>query len=75
DHNGNRYAAEQLNKINSCSFKVAALAHYQSDEVELNEFGVNQVYNMYEEAGSGFARHVCSELQISLLKDHHKQEL
>lgn len=75
DHNGNRYVAEQLNKISSSNFKVAALAHYQSDEAELNEFGVNQVYNMYEEAGSGFARHVCSELHISLLKDHHNQEL
>lgn len=63
DHNGNRYAAEQLNKIASRRFKVAALAHYKSDEAELNELGVAPVYNMYEEAGSGFAQHVCAELQ------------
>jgi predicted Kef-type K+ transport protein len=75
DHNGNRYAVEQLNKMTAGNFKVAALAHYQSDEAELNELGVSPVYNMYEEAGAGFARHVCTELQISLAKEHHKQEL
>ena len=75
DHNGNRYAAEQLNKIKFCSFEVAALAHYKEDENELNALGVNPVYNMYVEAGSGFARHVCSELHPVLTKNPHKQEL
>lgn len=75
DHNGNRYAAEQLNNIKCYSFKVAALAHYKSDEKELNTLGVNPVYNMYEEAGSGFARHVWSELQPELTKSAHKQVL
>ncbi|WP_028863399.1 cation:proton antiporter [Psychromonas aquimarina] len=75
DHNGNRYAAEQLNKIASCSFKVAALAHYKADEKELNELGVSPVYNMYEEAGSGFAHHVWTELQPQLTTTQHKQEL
>lgn len=75
DHNGNRYAAEQLNNIKCCTFKVAALAHYKSDEKELNALGVNPVYNMYEEAGSGFARHVWSELRPELTKNPHKQVL
>jgi len=75
DHNGNRYAAEQLNKIDSCNFKVAALAHYKSDEIELNELGVNPVFNMYEEAGSGFAHHVWSELQPQIMTTRADQEL
>lgn len=75
DHNGNRYAAEQLKKIDSYSFKVAALAHYKSDEIELNELGVNPVFNMYEEAGSGFARHVWSELQPEIISSRSDQEL
>ncbi|HEY5715410.1 MAG TPA: cation:proton antiporter, partial [Psychromonas sp.] len=75
DHNGNRYAAEQLCKISNCGFKVAALAHYQSDEAELNALGVEQVYNMYEEAGSGFARHVCANLPITLIKNNYMQDL
>ena len=76
DHNGNKFAAEQLKALQTCNdgcnsieggnkfcrFKVAALARYKSDEKELNLLGVNPVYNMYEEAGTGFARHVWPEL-------------
>ena len=75
DHNGNRYAAEQLSNIDSCNFKVAALAHYKSDERELNELGVNPVYNMYEEAGSGFARHVWSELEPDIGRNRRNIQL
>ncbi|MEI6897581.1 MAG: cation:proton antiporter [Psychromonas sp.] len=75
DHNGNRYAAEQLCKIDSGNFKVAALAHYKSDEVELNELGVHPVYNMYEEAGFGFAQHVWTELQPNIVDNRSDQEL
>lgn len=75
DHNGNRYAAEQLNNIQDYNFKVAALAHYKTDERELNELGVNLVFNMYEEAGAGFARHVWSDLQTVLTKSPHKLDL
>lgn len=64
DHHGNHYAAEQLHKMERCSFQVAALAHFKSDEDELRALGVNPVYNMYQEAGSGFAHHVWSELQL-----------
>ncbi|MGB5445065.1 MAG: NAD-binding protein, partial [Psychromonas sp.] len=75
DHNGNRYAAEQLTKINNCGFKVAALAHYQSDEADLHALGVDQVYNMFEEAGSGFARHVSAKLPVTLKKNSFMQDL
>jgi predicted Kef-type K+ transport protein len=67
DHHGNHYAAEQLHKMERCSFKVAALAHFKSDEEALKALGVNPVYNMYQEAGSGFAHHVWTELQIPLI--------
>ena len=75
DHNGNRYAAEQLNNIQNCSFKVAALAHYKTDEQELNALGVNLVFNMYEEAGAGFARHVWTDFQAILGKSPQKRDL
>ncbi len=67
DHHGNHYAAEQLHKMERCSFKVAALAHFKSDEEELKALGVNPVFNMYREAGSGFAHRVWSELQIPVV--------
>jgi len=75
NHNGNRYAAEQLNNIIDRNFQVAALAHYKTDEEELNGLGVNLVFNMYEEAGAGFARHVWSDLQTNLSKSPHKLDL
>jgi len=75
DHNGNRYAAEQLNKINNYNFKVAALAHYKTDQEELNEMGIDLVFNMYEEAGAGFAAHVWTDLQTVLTKSPHKLDL
>lgn len=75
DHNGNRFAAEQLTKIDGYNFKVAAIAHHKEDEKELNELGVTPVYNIYMEAGSAFARHVCSELAPALTKNPHIQEL
>ena len=64
DHHGNHYAAEQLHRMERCSFQVAALAHFKTDEDELRALGVNPVYNMYEEAGAGFAHHVWTELNI-----------
>ena len=75
DHNGNRYAAEQLNNINGYNFKVAALAHYKADEKELNELGIDLVFNMYEEAGAGFARHIWTDLQDVLSQSPDKFEL
>lgn len=64
DHHGNHYAAEQLHKMERCTFQVAALAHFKDDEEELKALGVNPVFNMYEEAGSGFAHHVVNEVKI-----------
>ncbi|MCE0556914.1 MULTISPECIES: cation:proton antiporter family protein [unclassified Motilimonas] len=62
DHNGNHYAAIQLRNRN-CSMKIAAIARFAEDIEELKGLGVNAVFNMYDEAGAGFARHVCSEMQ------------
>ncbi len=65
DHNGNRYAAMQLKGIDS-KVQLAAIARFNDDMQELQALGVKSVYNMYDEAGSGFAKHICS--QINLLK-------
>ncbi len=89
NHNGNLFAAEQLNIIQNCdihnhpksskktfcNFKVSALARYRSDEKDLNLLGVTPVYNMYVEAGAGFARHVCNELCLPKLDKPSKEDL
>ena len=57
----NLFAARQL-KDSGYTGKLAAIAKY-ADEVEaLQQAGVHAAYNLYAEAGAGFAEHVCDEL-------------
>lgn len=42
--------------------KIAAIVRYEDELTELESLGVNAVYNIYLEAGSGFARHVKEQL-------------
>ncbi|MGL6315963.1 cation:proton antiporter domain-containing protein [Vibrio sp. WXL103] len=60
-HLGNQTALEQLQRKNYQG-QIAAIAEY-SDQLEgLLENGVDAAFNIYQEAGSGFARHVCEQL-------------
>jgi voltage-gated potassium channel Kch len=63
-HQGNQIALDQLQRRN---FKgqIAAIAEYQDQLDSLTEKGVDAAFNIYSEAGSGFARHVCKQLQPS----------
>jgi len=57
----NLFAARQL-KASGYTGKVAAVARY-ADEIEaLKRAGVHAAFNLYAEAGAGFAEHVFSEL-------------
>ena len=48
-------------KASSCDCRVAATARFP-DEIEvLREAGASSVYNLYAEAGSGFAAHVAAQ--------------
>jgi len=57
----NLFAIEQLK---SMEFKgmVAAIAKYPDDIESLKQAGVDAVYNLYAEAGAGFADHVVERL-------------
>ncbi len=62
----NLFVYNQL-EANGYSGKVAATARYD-DEVEmLKEAGVHAAYNIYGEAGAGFANHVSEQLNESIL--------
>ena len=64
-HQGNQIALEQL-KQRGFSGQTAAIAAY-SDQIEsLLEEGVDAAFNVYREAGTGFARHVCDQLNPQL---------
>ncbi|MGB5833357.1 MAG: cation:proton antiporter family protein [Thiohalocapsa sp.] len=41
---------------------IGAVAEYPEDEQLLRDAGVHQVFNLYAEAGAGFAQHVCNDL-------------
>ncbi|MFO7939761.1 MAG: cation:proton antiporter family protein [Bacteroidales bacterium] len=58
DHKSNLYAAKQLQHI-GYKGQVAATAKYEDQVNELKEQGVNAAFDLYAEAGIGFANHVC----------------
>jgi len=57
----NLYAARQLRDAGYAG-KVAAVAKYADEIEELKQAGVHAAFNLYAEAGAGFAEHVCHEL-------------
>ncbi|WP_070962610.1 cation:proton antiporter family protein [Vibrio sonorensis] len=62
-HQGNQTALEQL-KSRNFKGQIAAIAEYPDQLETLVDQGVNAAFNIYSEAGSGFARHVCDQLQL-----------
>ena len=57
----NSFALEQIRE-RRYEGKIAAIAKYDDEEELLNKLGVDAAFNIYSEAGSGFARHVCEHL-------------
>jgi len=60
-HDENLWAARQLHDLGYVG-KLAAVAKYPDELLALQEAGVHAAYNLYAEAGSGFAEHVYDEL-------------
>jgi hypothetical protein len=56
----NLFAAEHLVK-EGFTGTIGAIAKYPEDEQALRAAGVQLVFNLYAEAGAGFAQHVCAE--------------
>ncbi|ART81311.1 potassium transporter Kef [Oceanisphaera profunda] len=57
NHAGNLYALEQI-RHNHFKGRVAAIICYPDEGAQLRDLGADDIFNIYEEAGSGFARHV-----------------
>jgi predicted Kef-type K+ transport protein len=64
-HKGNQTALDLLRSTNF-SGQVAAIAEYPDQLDELYARGVDAAFNIYREAGSGFARHVFDSLEPDL---------
>ena len=61
----NLFAFQQL-EANGYTGKIAATAKYDDQVTMLKEAGVHAAYNIYGEAGAGFANHVCEELNYDI---------
>ena len=66
-HQGNQTALEQL-RLRNYQGQIAAIAEYPDQIEMLLDHGVDAAFNIYSEAGSGFARHVCEQLRPSFKK-------
>lgn len=66
-HQGNQIALEQL-QLRNYQGQIAAIAEYTDQLDSLVENGVDAAFNIYSEAGSGFARHVCKQLKPNFNK-------
>lgn len=58
----NVFAAKHLRK-EGFTGAIGAIARFADEEPVLRAAGVDQVFNLYAEAGSGFAQHVCMARQ------------
>jgi glutathione-regulated potassium-efflux system ancillary protein KefC len=61
-HKENLYAAHQLLE-SGFRGQIAATARYPDEITALEAAGVHAAFNIYAEAGAGFADHVCTTLQ------------
>jgi predicted Kef-type K+ transport protein len=61
DYSSNKNTIKQLKKINFSGY-LAATAKYDDELEELKKLGVDSAYNLYVEAGVGFANHICDTL-------------
>ncbi|MGL5225463.1 MAG: cation:proton antiporter [Aeromonas sp.] len=62
-HFGNLYAIDKLRNHGFCG-NIAAIVRFEDDIASLKAQGVDAVFNVYDEAGSGFARHVIRRLHL-----------
>jgi predicted Kef-type K+ transport protein len=61
DPKTSRFAVEQLRRLRFQG-RIAASVRYEDEITVLRDAGIDAAYSLYEEAGVGFADHVCSEL-------------
>jgi glutathione-regulated potassium-efflux system ancillary protein KefC len=63
EHTANMTAVAQLTEMKFAG-SIAATAKFDDEVEELKEAGVHAVFNLYAEAGYGFAEHVCQTMDV-----------
>ena len=62
-HNQANKIALALLKQHNYAGQIAAIAEYHDQKEDLLASGAHAAFNIYSEAGTGFARHVCQQLK------------
>ena len=70
----NKLAAQRL-KQSQFMGKIAAVANYDDELKVLEELGVDSVFNLYQEAGIGFAEHVCEVMGDEIATENEETQL
>lgn len=68
DHKSNLFSVERLKKT-SYTGSIAAIARFEDEKKQLEKMDVDAVYEIYAEAGYGFANHVCHQIDIGCSVD------
>jgi predicted Kef-type K+ transport protein len=63
DHKSNMLAIGRLRKT-SYNGRIAAIARFEDERKQLEKMEIDAVYDIYSEAGYGFANHVCHQINI-----------
>jgi len=69
----NKIAATRL-KQSHFTGKIAAVARFDDEMEELEKLGIDSVFNLYEEAGIGFAEHVCEMIGSEIKEKSHLKQ-
>jgi len=63
EHTANMTTVAQMTEMKFAG-SIAAIAKFDDEVEELREAGVHAVFNLYAEAGYGFAEHVCEAIDV-----------
>ena len=66
-HSSHLQVIEELKSLNN-QMKIAALCRYEDERKELEDEGVDFVFNLYSEAGAGYADHIFEMLNTKKLE-------
>ena len=67
-HTANMYAARQFSSSDYAGL-ISATAEFDDQVEELQDVGVHETYNLYTEAGTGFADHICEKMGVCSIDD------
>jgi len=72
NHAANLAVVRQLQQHNYTGH-IAVTAKYADEVVDFNELGIESAYNIYAEAGSGFAGHILNQINCDNRPDNNRK--